>query len=111
MSCRRYRHPVPSINMAAAAVKSRREALVIVHLADMMRMHALQEARRFDQMKFRIAGFDAKIEAVRRSVHEPSDIEHRMVRLWHAVQRQHAEHRAERREEDRHLEGDGNESR
>src|SRR6266850_806087 len=88
-----------------------REVLIIGHLADVMRMHFLKDARGVRQMKLRVAGLDAEKEAVRRGVREPMDVENRMMRLREPVQGEHAKHRGERRAENRQFESDGNKSR
>src|SRR5216684_4613440 len=59
MSCRRYSQPEPKTRQTAAQAATRdREALIIRHLGNMMRVQALEEAGGVRQMKLRIAGFD-----------------------------------------------------
>src|SRR5882762_3131382 len=66
MSCRRYSHPAPKTRQAAAQAATRqREALVIRHLGNMVRMEALQETCGVREMKLGVAGLNANKEAVR----------------------------------------------
>src|SRR5437879_10371128 len=76
-----------------------------------MSMEALQEARGVRQMKLRVAGLDANKETVRRCMREAMHVENRMVRLGQSIQGEHTENSSERCAENRHLKGDGNESR
>src|SRR5689334_24300508 len=94
MSCFKYRQP-PEKNskVAAPAIEKRREALVIDHLAEVMRLQLLEETQRFHDMKFRVARFDAKIKPVGSRVDEALYVENGMVRLGQTIERQHAEHR------------------
>src|SRR6266576_4592781 len=62
-------------------------------------------------MKLRVAGLDANKETVRRCMREAMHVENRMVRLGQSIQGEHTENSGERCAENRHLKGDGNESR
>src|ERR1700739_4554208 len=95
----------------AQTAKRRREALVIVHLADMMRVEPAEELIRLGEAEFGVTGFDAEVEAVRGGVDEAADVENRVIGLGQAVQREHAEHGAESGAEDGELESHRNESR
>src|SRR5882762_5809323 len=111
MSWRRYWQPaLRPMAAAAQAMAKMREALIIGHLGDVMRMHFLKDARGVRQVKLRVAGLNAEKEAVRRGVREAMNIENRMMRLREPVQGEHAKHRGERRAENRQFESDGNKS-
>src|SRR6266403_896640 len=112
MSWRRYWQPALKHRAAAAqAMAKMREVLIIGHLADVMRMHFLKDARGVRQMKLRIAGFDAEKEAVRRGVREAMNIENRMMRLRQTVQGEHSKNGGEGRAENRQFESDRNKGR
>src|SRR5712664_2938339 len=112
MTWRRYWQPALRHRAAAAQVMAKMRAVLIIgHLANVMRMHFLKDARSVYEMKFWIAGLDAEKEAVRRGVREAMNIENRMVRLGQLVQGKHAKNRGQRRTENRQFESDGNESR
>src|SRR4051812_31187912 len=70
-----------------------------------------EEGARALEMEPRIARLDAQEEPVAAGEREPRHVEHRVIRLRQAVQRQHAEHRGKRGAEDRALEGDRDERR
>src|SRR6267378_6194320 len=86
MSWRRYWQPALRHRAAAPqAMAKMREVLIIGHLGDVMRMHFLKDARGVRQMKLRVAGLDAKKEAVRRGVREAMNIENRLPQPHHPV--------------------------
>src|SRR6266436_90084 len=88
-----------------------REGLIIFHLADVLRLDAFEESRRFGHAEFGVGGLDAEEETVVRSVLlEAIDIEEWVMRLRQFVEREHAQHRGDRREKNRQFERDGDES-
>src|SRR5437879_5833913 len=98
-----------STNEAEQATRMRREALIILHLRDMRGFERLQEFRGVRQAEFRIIGFDAKEEAIRRRMLEALDVEERVMRLRQLVESKHAKNRGKRRAQHGELERDGNE--
>src|SRR5580693_7552448 len=95
MSCFRL-HP-PSNAENASEHNTRRAGLIILHLADVGRVHALEEFLRVIHIELFVARFDTQIKLVgRRVLHEAVDVEQRMIRLWQPVQRQHSEDRGKR---------------
>src|SRR5712664_4376658 len=97
MSCRRYSQPEPKTRQTAAQAATRkRDALVIGHLGNMMRVQALEEARGVRHMKLWVAGLNANKETIRRCMREAMHVENRMMRLGQPVQSEHYENRGER---------------
>src|SRR5690348_2068710 len=93
---------------AIFAVERRRSVRNGRHLP---RTERLEIAPRVLEIELRVARLDAEEEPVPAREREPRDVEHRMIRLRQAVQRQHPEHRRQRGAEDRHLERHRNERR
>src|SRR5271169_4881346 len=111
ISWRIWQPPTTTASIAAHTHRKIREVLVIMHLGHVMRVKPLQKARGLREVKFFVAGLDADEEAVRRGMRETVRIEARMMRLRQAVEREHAEHRGERSEENGHFKRDRNEGR
>src|ERR1041385_2363043 len=74
-------------------------------------MQRLQELPCLIQIEFRIPRLHDEEELVARGLIESLEVEHGVIRHGQAVQGEHAEHRGERGEEDRALEGDGDPGR
>src|SRR6185295_17786789 len=82
-----------------------RELLLVGNGRDLPRIQGFEEAARRFELELRILRLDAQEETVAARQREARHVEHRVIRLRQPVQRQHAEHARERREEDRALEG------
>src|SRR6516225_6030554 len=91
------------------AATSEREALIIGHLADVMRIEPLEKLRGLCNVKFRVTRLNAKIKAVRGRMDEATYVKNRVMRLRQAVQSQHAKYGAEGSAKNGKLKGDGNE--
>src|SRR5215469_6641949 len=91
------------------AATSEREALIIGHLAEVMRIEPPEKLRGLCNVKFRVARLNAKIKAVRGRMDEAPYVKNRVMRLRQAVQSQHAKYGAEGSAENGKLKGDGNE--
>src|ERR1700688_2169435 len=104
MSCRRaMSQPENAITHSAAPMM--KDALIfIAHLRYMFGFDALQEPCRLHQMKLIIMRQDAQKEFVARCAFETLHVKQRMMRLRQPIQRQHAEHREERRPKDGQFE-------
>src|SRR4029077_13407773 len=72
---------------------------------DLTRAEGRQELARSFEVEFRVGGLDAEEKPVPARQRETRYVEHRVIRLRQAVQRQHAQHRGERGDENRALEG------
>src|SRR5208282_2589645 len=96
---------------AAQTPRRKREALVIVHLGNVMCREPLQEARGFREIKLFVAGLNADEETVRRRMAEAMRIEDRVMRLRQPVKREHSKHGEERSTENGQLKCDGDEGR
>src|SRR5579885_3916425 len=75
----------------------------IVHLK---RVHASEQVGRLLPVELRVVGLDAEEEPVLRGAREALHAKERVIRHRQAAQRQHAEDREERREQNRQLERD-----
>src|SRR5947209_1229541 len=73
------------------------------------RPQCLEESPRLLQIEVRVFGLDAEEEPIAAGERESRDIEDGVIRHRQAVQRQHAEHGRQGRDEDRALEGDRDE--
>src|SRR5437773_1902406 len=82
-----------------------------LHITNISRFQTLQKPHCFVMIELRILRFDHQKETVARRQRKVRRVENRMVRLRQLVQRQHAEHCRERRDQDRAFEGDRDESR
>src|SRR6185295_14621142 len=71
---------------------------------DLPRIERLEEPARRLEIELRIGRFDAEEEAVAARQREARHVEDRVVRLRQAVEREHAQHRRERRAENGALE-------
>ena len=76
-----------------------------------MRLQVLQKLFRRNQIKLRIARFDAEKKAIARRQRKARNVENRMVRLRQAIQCKHGEYRRERGKQNRELERNWNERR
>src|SRR5579864_1025850 len=117
ISCLRL-HPArtrPAANTPAARIRrtgERSEALIIFHLENVRSLELLQKTSRIREMKPRVAGLDAQIEAVAGGVpRETIDVEQRMMRTRQAIEREHAENRGQRGSQHGHLKRDGDKRR
>src|SRR5712691_294041 len=84
---------------------------LIGNSGDLPRIEGLEESARRVDVEPRIPSFDAEEEPVAARQREARHIEDRVIRLRQSVERQHAEHRRERGDENRALEGDRDERR
>src|SRR5208282_1100824 len=111
MSWRIWQPPATTDSNAAHTPSKTREALIIMHLGNVMCGEALQKARGLREVKLFVAGLDANKEAVRGGMRETVRIENRMMGLRQPVEREHPEHRGERSAQNSQLKGDRNEGR
>src|SRR3984893_1803922 len=108
MSCFRLQPATQKSEAASTARKSK--VLVIFDLDDMRGVKTVEKARRFGEIEFRIARFDAQKKTVAGGVlDETVHIEERMMRAREPVQRQHAKNGGECGAEHGQFKGDGNE--
>src|SRR5262249_17595165 len=109
MSCRQ------AVRNSDTAAKERTTDLVWFSVrgngGDLPRVERLEKATRRLQIELRIRRLDAEEEPVAAGERETWHVEDRVVRLRQAVEREHAEHRGQRRDENRALEGDRDECR
>src|SRR5579862_923084 len=92
-------------------LRNKFEALIILHLRHMLRMHALQKFRAFREMKLRVVRLDAQIKTIIRSAGEASHAEDGVMRLRQLIERQHAKHRKNGSSKNRQFECDGDKCR
>src|SRR5688572_16798003 len=81
------------------------------HLRDLDRTQRGEEVQRALLVEQRVGRLDAQEEAVARGAGKLGHVEQRVVRGRQAVERQHPQHRAARRQQDRALERDRDERR
>src|ERR1700756_4330091 len=75
-------HAVPQTTFHTRAIEARRRRSVIMHLAHVARIDALQKSRRFPKIELLIARLDAQEKAVRGGVLRKSlDVKERVIRL------------------------------
>src|SRR5438552_15361835 len=75
-------------------------------ISNLPRSERVQKLEHAIDLELRIARLDDEKEAVARGLLETLHVEDRVIRHRQSVEREHAEHRAERREQDRALERD-----
>src|SRR5580700_3278608 len=110
MSCFRL-HP-PSSAEKATAHNAMRAGLIILHLADVCCVHALEEALRVFDVEFFVARLNAQKELVGRGVlHKALNVEQRMIGLGQLIQGKHPENRRKRSAEHGELKRDRDECR
>src|SRR5689334_177990 len=105
MSCRQPSETSPS---STSAPSDAPEALVR-NGRNLPWAERFEEPARPFQIELRVARFDAQEEAVAARQREPRYVEHRVIGLREAVEREHSENRRQRGHEDRAFEGDGDE--
>src|SRR5258708_24898854 len=98
---------------ASKARRNRRwtEALLILHLANVMCIQAVEKLFGAGAIELRILRLDAKEEAVIRGQRETRRVEHRMMRHGQFVERQHSENGGNCRAEDGQLRSHPNKHR
>src|SRR4051812_28937044 len=64
----------------------------IGNCGDLPRVQGLEKVPRLVDVELHILGFDAQEEAIAAGEREARDVEHGVIRLRQAVQREHAEH-------------------
>src|SRR5262245_42708462 len=74
-------------------------------------LERFQKTARLGQIEFLVSRFDAQEKPVAARERESRYVEHRVIRLRQAVERQHAEHGGQRCAENRALEGHRNKRR
>src|SRR4029079_14552036 len=84
---------------------------LIGNCGDLPGTEGCQEVARPFEIEFRVGSLDTEEEPVPARQREARHVEHRVIRLRQAVQRQHAQHRGERGDENRALEGHRDERR
>src|SRR5687767_9484217 len=111
MSCR-HATPVITRTRAATALIPNLQSLIPRRAGSALVFNGrhLTRAERFEKLaravdvELRVARLDAEEEPVAAGQREARNVEHRMKRLWEAVQRQHPEHRGKRSCENRRFE-------
>src|ERR1700761_7135974 len=92
----------------AAATFSIPMLRLILNLTYSGRIQACQKIFRFRGVEFSVLRFDRQKKLVLRGAVEARHVERRVIRLRKAIQREHAEHGAERRAQNGELERDRN---
>src|ERR1700693_2251953 len=107
-----YSQPDKLSKDALSAMRARSEDLFfILHLADVLSVHALQESRGLRHIEFGIAGFDAQEETIGGGARKTLYAENRVIGLRQPVQRQHAHHSEDGRAQNGKFERDRNKRR
>src|SRR5262249_27360987 len=109
-SCMSRRH-ANGERSSSATISRRRFTTLLLDVHHRVRLQPRQERPDLLAVELRVARLDAQEEAVSRGEGEALGIEDGVVRHRQAVQPQHSEHRRERGEEDRALEGRHDEGR
>src|SRR5689334_17123636 len=101
-----WRHAEKPITDAAETndTKNARARRLFRNGGHLSRIERLEEPPRCFEIELRVARLDADEESVAARQGEARNVEHRVIRLRQAVQRQHPEHRGQRRGENRALE-------
>src|SRR5260221_326890 len=110
--CMSWRQPDKTAREAAANASNATRicaGCLIRHLRDFLRMEAIQKTFGFRQAEPGVLGFNAQEEPVPAGAHKVGRVEHRMIWLRQTIEREHAEHRSQRRAQDSAFERNRNE--
>src|SRR5580692_10575402 len=111
MSWRIWQPPVTRASIAAHTPRRIREALIIMHLGNVLRREPLEKPSGVRKIELLVARLDADEEAVLGRVAETIGVENRVMRLRQLVERDHAEDGGKRGAKNGQLKRDGDEGR
>src|SRR5580658_6534183 len=111
MSWRIWQPPATRASIAAHTPMRIREALIIMHLGNVLSREPLEKTGGLREIELLVARLNADEEAVLGSMAETIRIENRVMRLRQLVEGEHAEDGGQRSAKNGQLKRDGNEGR